>query len=92
MGTGFDEDLTARENIYLNASLNGLSFKRIGNIFYSIVEFAELEDFVETKVKYYSSGMVSRLAFSIAVYADADIFFMDELVGGVDFRFIFFTK
>ena len=89
LGTGFDEDLTARENIYLNASLNGISFKKIGNIFHSIVEFAELEDFVETKVKYYSSGMVSRLAFSIAVYADADIFFMDELVGGVgDINFL----
>ena len=82
LGTGFDIELTARENIYLNGSLNGLSFKKIGEIFKDIVEFSELEQFIDTKVKYFSSGMVSRLAFSIAVYVDADILFLDEF-GGV---------
>lgn len=88
LGMGFDPDLTARENIYLNASLLGMPFKQIGQKFASIIEFAELEKFVNTKVKFYSSGMRSRLAFSIAVNAEADIFLMDEFFGGVgDIRF-----
>ncbi|MEK7253429.1 MAG: ABC transporter ATP-binding protein [Bacteroidota bacterium] len=88
LGMGFDPELSARDNIYLNASLLGLSFKQIGQRFDEIIEFAELENFVETKVKYYSSGMYSRLAFSVAVHAQADIFLMDEFFGGVgDSRF-----
>jgi len=88
LGMGFDTELSARDNIYLNASLLGLSFKQIGQRFREIIEFAELEDFVDTKLKFYSSGMNSRLAFSIAVLADADIFLMDEFFGGVgDSRF-----
>jgi ABC-type polysaccharide/polyol phosphate transport system ATPase subunit len=88
LGMGFDPELSARDNIYLNASLLGLSFKQIGQKFHDIIVFAELENFVETKLKYYSSGMNSRLAFSIAVLADADIFLMDEFFGGVgDGRF-----
>ena len=67
LGTGFDPELTARENIYLNASLFGLSFKRIRKILPEILSFAELEEFVNTKVKYFSDGMLSRLAFSIAI-------------------------
>ena len=88
LGMGFDPDLSARENVYLNASLLGLSFRQIGQRFNEIIEFAELENFVETKIKYYSSGMHSRLAFSVAVHAQADIFLMDEFFGGVgDSRF-----
>lgn len=88
LGMGFDPELSARDNVYLNASLLGLSFKQIGRKFHEIIEFAELENFVETKLKYYSSGMNSRLAFSIAVLAEADIFLMDEFFGGVgDTRF-----
>jgi ABC-type polysaccharide/polyol phosphate transport system ATPase subunit len=76
------------DNVYLNASLLGLSFRQIGQKFDEIIEFAELENFVETKVKFYSSGMYTRLAFSIAVLAEADIFLMDEFFGGVgDGRF-----
>ena len=83
LGTGFDSELTARENIYLNASLLGITFKKIGKIFQNIIDFAELNDFVDSKVKYFSSGMVSRLAFSIAVHVEADVFFIDEFFGGV---------
>ncbi len=82
LGMGFDPELSARDNVYLNASLLGLSFRQIGKCFHEIIEFAELEDFVDTKVKFYSSGMYSRLAFSIAVWAEADIFLMDEFFGG----------
>ncbi|NPD45569.1 MULTISPECIES: ABC transporter ATP-binding protein [unclassified Lentimicrobium] len=82
LGTGFDLELTVRENIYLNGSLFGLTFKKIGSIFNQIIEYAELESFVDTKVKYFSSGMVSRLAFAIAINVDADILFLDEF-GGV---------
>jgi ABC-2 type transport system ATP-binding protein len=88
LATGFDNELTARENIYLNGSLHGLSFKKIRTIFNSIIQFAELEKFIDTKVKYFSSGMISRLAFSIAVNIDADILFLDEFggVGDANFR------
>lgn len=89
LGMAFDAELSARENVYLNASLLGLSFKQIGQRFHEIIEFAELENFVDTKIKYYSSGMYSRLAFSVAVLAEADIFLMDEFFGGVgDSRFM----
>ncbi len=83
LGMGFDANLSARENIYVNASILGLTFKEIENKFGEIIEFAELENFVETKVKFFSRGMRSRLGFAIAVHADADIFLMDEFFGGV---------
>lgn len=88
LGTGFDLELTTRENIYLNASLFGLSFKKIGQIFQQIIDFSELNEFVDTKVKYFSDGMLSRLAFSIAINVDADIYLMDEfgVVGDLSFR------
>lgn len=87
LGTGFDMELTARENVYLNASLYGLSFKRIGTLFSDIIQFAELEQFVDTKLKFFSTGMISRLAFSIAVHVDAEILFLDEFGGVGDVRF-----
>ncbi len=83
LGMGFDPNLSARDNIYINASILGLTFKRIGLIFDDIIGFAELEKFVDTPVKFYSSGMRSRLTFAIAVHAEADIFLMDEFFGGV---------
>ncbi len=83
LGMGFDPNLSARENIYINASMLGLSFKEIGDKFSDIVDFAELEDYQETKLKFYSRGMKSRLAFAIATNAKADIFLMDEFFGGV---------
>ena len=83
LGLGFNGQLTARENIYLNASILGLTLKEIGVIFNDIVSFAELYQFVDTQVKYFSTGMAARLKFAIAVYADSDIFLMDEFFGGV---------
>jgi len=83
LGMGFDPQLSARDNVYLNASLLGLTFKEIGKKFEEMIAFAELEDFVDTKVKYYSSGMRSRLAFAVAVHVDADILLIDEFFGGV---------
>jgi len=83
LGLGFNKQLTARENIYLNASILGLTLKQIGRIFQDIITFAEIEKFVDTPVKYFSTGMTSRLKFAIAVNADADIFLMDEFFGGV---------
>jgi ABC-2 type transport system ATP-binding protein len=88
LGMGFDAELSARDNIYHNASLMGLSFRVIGQKFEEIVEFAELQTFVDTKLKFYSSGMRSRLAFAIAVHVEADILLIDEFFGGVgDIRF-----
>ena len=83
LGMGFDPNLSARHNIYVNGSILGLTFRKIGQIFHDIIAFADLEDFVDTPIKFYSSGMRSRLAFSIAIYAEADIFLMDEVFGGV---------
>jgi ABC-2 type transport system ATP-binding protein len=83
LGLGFDPNLSARDNIYVNGSILGLTFKRIGLIFDDIIQFAELEDFVDTPVKQFSTGMMAKLKFSVAVHAEADIFLMDEFFGGV---------
>jgi ABC-2 type transport system ATP-binding protein len=88
LGIGMSHELTARENIYVSASVLGLRIKEIDRIFDTIIDFAELREFVDTKIKYYSSGMVARLGFSIAVNAGADIMFLDEIfaVGDVKFQ------
>lgn len=83
LGMGFDGQLTARENIYINGSVLGLTFKEIDDIFDEIIAFAELEDFIDTKVKFYSKGMKSRLTFAIAMHATSEIFLFDEFFGGV---------
>ena len=83
LGMGVDKNLSARDNIYVNASILGLSFKKIGMIFNDIVEYAGLEEFVDIPVKKYSKGMHQRLLFSIAMHAEADIFLLDEFFGGV---------
>jgi len=82
LGMGVDNSLTARDNIYVNGSVIGLSFKKIGQIFDEIITFAGLENFVDTPVKFYSKGMRQRLLFSIAMHAEADIFLLDEFFGG----------
>lgn len=87
LGVGMSHQLTARENIYVSSSVLGLKIKEIDNIFDQIVDFAELRDFVDTKIKYFSSGMVARLGFSIAVNAGADIMFLDEIFAVGDMRF-----
>lgn len=83
LGMGVDANLSARDNIYVNASILGLSFKKIGLIFHQIIEYAGLEEFVDTPVKFFSKGMAQRLLFSIAMHAEADIFLLDEFFGGV---------
>jgi ABC-type polysaccharide/polyol phosphate transport system ATPase subunit len=88
LGVGMSQELTARENIYVSSSVLGLRIKTVDALFDTIVDFAEIRDFVDTKVKYFSSGMMARLGFSIAVNAGADIMFLDEIfaVGDVKFR------
>jgi len=87
-GMDFEPNLTARDNIYLNGSILGLTFKKIGRVFHEIVQFAEIENFVDVPVKTYSSGMLSKLKFAIATHAEADIFLMDEFFVGVgDLKF-----
>lgn len=83
LGMGFDPNLSARDNIYINGSILGLTFKEIGSLFDEIIEFAELAEFVDVAVKNFSSGMMSKLKFSIAIHAKADVFLMDEFFGGV---------
>lgn len=89
LGTGFDMELTARENVYLNGSIIGYSKEFLDDHFDEIIEFAELENFVDEKVKNFSSGMVSRLGFAIATAGDAaEILILDEVlsVGDEFFR------
>lgn len=88
LGVGFNPELTGRENVYLNGALLGFSKKEIDERYDDIVEFAELEDFMDQKLKNYSSGMQVRLAFSVATRADADILLIDEVlaVGDADFQ------
>lgn len=87
LGVGMSHELTARENIYVSGSVLGLKIKEIDAIFDEIVDFAELKDFIDTKIKFFSSGMVARLGFSIAVNAGADIMFLDEIFAVGDMKF-----
>ena len=80
LGAGFHPDLTGRENVYLNASILGLSQKQTAEYFDAIVEFSEIGDFIDTQVKFYSSGMYVRLAFAVAVHVDPDILLVDEVL------------
>ena len=88
VGTGFHGDLTGRENVYLNGSILGMRKHEITRRFDEIVEFANLEKFIETPVKRYSSGMYLRLAFSVAAHLDSDILIADEVlaVGDTEFQ------
>jgi len=88
LGVGFNPELTGRENVYLNGALLGFSRKEIDDRYDDIVKFAELEDFMDQKLKNYSSGMQVRLAFSVATRAEADILLVDEVlaVGDADFQ------
>lgn len=87
LGAGFDPDLTARENIYLNGAVLGHDRKFMDEHFKSIVDFAELWDFIDVPVKNFSSGMVARLGFAIATEVSADILVVDEILAVGDFRF-----
>lgn len=93
LGVGFNPELTGRENVYLNGALLGFSRREIDARYKDIVEFAELEEFMDQKLKNYSSGMQVRLAFSVATRAEADILLVDEVlaVGDADFQRKCFT-
>ncbi len=87
LGAGFDMDLTARENIFLNGSVMGYSQKFIESKFDEIIEFSELRDFIDVPVKNFSSGMVARLAFSIATIVEPEILIVDEILSVGDIAF-----
>lgn len=87
LGAGFDGNLTARENIYLNGAILGYSKKFLDDKFDEIVEFSELKDFLEVPVKNFSSGMVAKLAFSIATIVNPEILIVDEILSVGDIKF-----
>lgn len=97
LGVGFNPELTGRQNVYLNGALLGFNKAEVDAMYHDVVEFAELEKFMDQKLKNYSSGMQVRLAFSMAIRADADILLIDEVlaVGDADFQrkcFRYFKK
>lgn len=87
LGVGFNPELTGRENVYLSGTILGLTKKKIESIYDDIVAFAEIEEFMDQKLKNYSSGMQVRLAFSIAVRAESDILLIDEVLAVGDAAF-----
>ena len=87
LGAGFDMDLTARENVFLNGALLGYNRARMEEQYPDIVEFSELAEFMDVPVKNFSSGMVSRLAFAIATIGTPDILIVDEVLSVGDFHF-----
>ena len=80
VGAGFHPDLTGRENVFLNGAILGMDEKAVARRFDDIVAFSEIERFIDTEVKYYSSGMFLRLAFAVAVHSDPEIFLVDEIL------------
>ncbi len=87
LGAGFHPDLTGRENVYLNAAILGLSKEETDDRFDDIVSFSGISDFIDTQVKFYSSGMYVRLAFSVAVHTDPDVLLVDEVLAVGDEAF-----
>jgi ABC-2 type transport system ATP-binding protein len=94
LGAGFHPDMSGRQNIYTNASIFGLNNKEINERLDNIIEFSELEEFIDNPVRTYSSGMYMRLAFSVAINVDADILLIDEIlaVGDANFQAKCFSK
>ena len=88
VGTGFHPDLSGRDNVFLNGAILGMKRSVIEERFDQIIAFSEIEEFIDTPVKWYSSGMYMRLAFSVAVHMDTEILFVDEVlaVGDVAFQ------
>jgi len=87
LGVGFNPELSGRDNVYLNGALLGFNRKQMDEMYDDIVEFAELKDFMDTKLKNYSSGMQVRLAFSVAIRAESDILLIDEVLAVGDAAF-----
>lgn len=87
LGVGMSHELTARQNIYISSSVLGMKRKEIDKRVDEMLAFAELEDFADTKIKYFSTGMIQRLSFSVAVNAGADIIFLDEVFAVGDEKF-----
>ena len=87
LGAGFHPELTGKENVYLNASFLGLSRKETDAAYDAIVDFAEIEEFMENQVKFYSSGMLVRLGFAVAVHVDPEILLIDEVLAVGDEAF-----
>ncbi len=87
VGTGFHAELTGRENVYFNGSILGMSRREINRKFTDIVEFSEVERFLDTPVKFYSSGMYVRLAFAVAAHLEPDILIVDEVLAVGDIQF-----
>lgn len=87
LGAGFDMELTARENIYLNGAVLGYNRKFINEKLEEIIEFSEMKDFIDIPLKNYSSGMVARIAFAIATLVKPDLLIVDEILAVGDFKF-----
>jgi ABC-2 type transport system ATP-binding protein len=87
LGAGFHPELTGKENVYLNAAFLGLSRRETDKAYAEIVDFAEIEDFMESQVKFYSSGMLVRLGFAVAVHVDPDVLLIDEVLAVGDEAF-----
>lgn len=87
LGSGFDQDLTGRENIFLNGSILGYSEEFLKEKYDEIVEFSELGEFIESPIRNYSSGMMMRLAFSIATIVQPEILIVDEILAVGDEAF-----
>ncbi|WP_303995807.1 ABC transporter ATP-binding protein [Megamonas hypermegale] len=94
LGAGFHPDMSGRENIYINASIFGLTKKEIDDKLQDIINFSELQDFIDNPIRTYSSGMYMRLAFSVAINVKADILLIDEIlaVGDITFQEKCFNK
>jgi len=87
LGAGFHPELTGRENVYLNGSILGIRKKQMDRLYDEIVSFSELKEFMDQPIKYYSSGMYTRLAFSVAVAETPDILLVDEILAVGDIKF-----
>ena len=94
LGAGFHPDMTGRENIYINASIYGLTKKEIDSKLDTIIKFSELEEFIDSPIRTYSSGMYMRLAFSVAINVEAELLLIDEIlsVGDANFQAKCFRK
>ena len=90
VGTGFNGEMTGRENIYMNGAILGMTKSEIDNKMEDIIEFSEVREFIDTPVKRYSSGMYVKLAFSVAAHLDSEIMIMDEVFSS--WRYVFSKK